>query len=284
MIDENLEGLKKTYMEDKTSTDDPCPVADQVTDYAFGELDSEQGLKVREHIRTCRQCLELYMDIRMAEEGSQNSRNKKVEVLPGLQKAIDKSKKPEVSTLGKLGKLISDVFAGAINFKPVAVFATLALVIFAGIYAMQDMSPNDPYAVEIILQGKTPIGFRGGLPEYKEFEVRSGGALESGDLFRFLFKTDDDAYVYVVFQDSSGDIQSMKKGFISGKTDMFLPDETNWYQLGGTKGTERLYLVVARNEINDFDRRVGDIKVKGIDSIEKVFGEATVESFVFENR
>jgi hypothetical protein len=91
--------------------------------------------------------------------------------------------------------LIAVLFSGGISFKPVAVFATLALVIFAGIYAMQDISANDPYAVEIILQGKTPIGLRGGQPEYKEFEVRSGGALESGDLFRFQLKIEDDAYM-----------------------------------------------------------------------------------------
>jgi hypothetical protein len=120
----------------------------------------------------------------------------------------------------------------------VAVFATLALVIFVGIYVMQDISTNDPNAVEIILQGRTPIGLRGGQLEYKDFQIKSGGALESGDLFRFLFKIDGDVYVYVVFQNSSGDIQLMEKGFISGETDIFLPDETNWYQLGENKGTQ----------------------------------------------
>jgi hypothetical protein len=282
MIEENFEGLKKAFMENKTNADDPCPMADHVTDYAFGELDAEEGLKVRQHIQTCRQCLELYMDIRLAEEESQKSN--KVEVLPGLQKAIDKSKKPKVSPLGKVGKMISDVFAGGINFKPVAVLASLALIIFVGIFVMQDISPNDPYAVEIILQGKTPIGLRGGQQEYKEFEIQPGGAMESGDLFRFQFKIDGDAYIYVVFQDSSGDIQSMEKGFISGETDIFLPDETNWYQLGENKGTERLYLVVARNKINDFEHRVYELKVKGINSIERVFQEATVKGFVFEHR
>jgi hypothetical protein len=107
MIEENFEGLKKAFMENKTNPDDPCPMADQVTDYVFCELDAEEGLKVRQHIHTCRQCLELYMDIRLAEEESQKSN--KVEVLPGLQKAIDKSKRPKVSTLGKGGKMISDV-------------------------------------------------------------------------------------------------------------------------------------------------------------------------------
>ena len=162
--------------------------------------------------------------------------------------------------------------------------ATLALIIFAGIFVMQDISPNDPYAVEIILQARTPIGVRGGQQEYRDFEIPSGGALESGDLFRFQFKIDGDAYIYVVFQNSLGDIQSMEKGFISGEKDIFLPDETNWYQLGENKGTEKLYLVVAGNKINDFDQRVYELRVKGIYSIEQVFQEATVKGFVFEHR
>lgn len=180
--------------------------------------------------------------------------------------------------------MISDFFAGGINFRLMAVFATLFIVLSVGIYMMQDISPNDPYAVDIILQGKTPIGFRGGQTEYKEFEIQSGGALESGDLFRFEFKIDDDGYLYRVFHDSLGNIRSLEKGFISGETEVFLPDETNWYQLGDNKGTERLYLVVARNKINDFGRRVDELKVKGIDSIETVFQEATVKGFVFEHR
>ena len=284
MIDENLEDLKKAFMSDKTNSEEPCSMADQVTDYAFGELNTDEGLKVREHIQTCRHCLELYMDIRLAEEETNQVQNEKVEVLPGLQKAIDKSKKPEASFLGKLGNLISGFFAGGINFKPVAVFATLFIVLSVGIYMIQDISPNDPYAVDIILQGKTPIGFRGGLTEYKEFEVQSGGALESGDLFRFQFKIDDDAYLYIVFHDSLGNIRSLEKGFVLGETDIFLPDETNWYQLGENKGTEKLYLVVSREKINDFDRRVDELKFKGIGSIETVFQEATVKGFVFEHR
>lgn len=96
MIDDDLEGLKKAFMSDKTSTNDECPRADMVSAYAFGELNTEEGLKVREHIQTCRQCLELYMDIRLAEEETKKFQNEKVEVLPGLQKAIDRSKKPEV--------------------------------------------------------------------------------------------------------------------------------------------------------------------------------------------
>jgi hypothetical protein len=92
MIDENLEGFKKAFMEDKTDIEDDCPMADQVTDYAFGELDSEEGLQVREHIQTCRQCLELYMDIRLAEEEGKGLKMKQLECFQVCKGPLIKTK------------------------------------------------------------------------------------------------------------------------------------------------------------------------------------------------
>jgi hypothetical protein len=76
----------------------------------------------------------------------------------------------------------------------------------------------------------------------------------------------------------------VEKGFISGETDIFLPDENNWYQLGENTGSERLNLIASRNKFDDFDFRVDDLKIKGIDSIEKIFPDATVKTFIFEHR
>ena len=100
--------------------------------------------------------------------------------------------------------------------KPVAVFATMAFLC-VGIYVLWDnLGPQSPtpYSIEILMQGRTQTGLRGGQPIYDEFQVQPGGVMKSKDYFRFRTQIDKDAHVYIIFQDSTGQIQAMEKGFI----------------------------------------------------------------------
>ena len=63
-------------------------MADRISDYAFGELGAEESKNIKEHLKTCHSCLDLYMDIKMAEEEAEQTKDETLEVLPGLQKAI----------------------------------------------------------------------------------------------------------------------------------------------------------------------------------------------------
>ena len=284
MSDKIMDSLRQAFMKDKENIVDECHMVDQISAYAFGELGPEESGKVKDHLHTCRHCLDLYMDIRMAEEDAKIAKGEKVEVLPKLQSAIDRGKKPAASPLQKIGAAISDFFGNGFSFKPVAAFATVVLLILGGIYVLRDKSglpPDTPYAIQIMLQGRTQSGFRGGQPEYNEFQIEPGGKMKSGDYFRFQTKIDKDAYVYVVFQDSSGSIESLEKGFIAGGKDFFLPDGNKWYHLDKNTGTEKLYLLASKNKIEDFAKRIEALKSGGIETIGKVFPKATIQSFSF---
>ena len=282
MSDKIMDSLRQAFMKDKENIVDECHMVDQTSAYALGELSPEESGKVKDHLTTCRHCLDLYMDIRIAEEDAKIAKDERVEVLPKLQSAIDRGKKPAASPLQKIGAAISDFFGNGFSLKPVAAFATVVLLILGGIYVLRDKST--PYAIQIMLQGRTQIGFRGGQPEYNEFQVEPGGKMKSGDYFRFQTKIDKDAYVYVVFQDSSGSIESLEKGFIAGGKDLFLPDGNKWYHLDKNTGTEKLYLLASKNKIEDFAKRIEDLKSGGIESIGKVFPKATIQSFSFEHQ
>jgi len=270
MSDEITNDLKKAFMKDKNNITKNCPTADEISDYAFGEFSPEDANKIEEHLKICRSCLDLYMDIKLAEEDAASVKNKKVEVLPGLQRAIKKKSKSKVSPWGKIANAISEFFGGGFGLKPVATFATVALVIFIGIYVMHDPTPHTPYGIEIMLYGRTQIGFRGGQPEYKEFQVEPGGKLNSGDYFRFQVTIADGAFVYVVFNDSLGNIQALEKGHIAAGNDVLLPDGEKWYQLDDNTGGEKLYLIASKDKIDDFNNRVERLKSDGINS-NKIF-------------
>lgn len=92
MSDESIEGLKQAYMNDKDNKPDECSMSHQVTDYAFGELDAENAEKVKEHLKSCRSCFDLYMDIKMAEEDAEQTKNEKVEGSPDCRRPLIKER------------------------------------------------------------------------------------------------------------------------------------------------------------------------------------------------
>jgi hypothetical protein len=283
MTDEIMDNLKQVYMKDKENIPDECPMADQVSGYAFGELSPDESGKVKEHLKSCRFCLDLFMDIRMADEEATKLKDQKVEVLPGLQKAIDKSKKSSDPPFKKIVEVISDFFSGGIGYKQIAAVATLVLVLFVGIYVTRDVGPIS-YSIQIRLQGKIKTEFRSGQPEYKEVMIEPGGELNSSDYFRIQTKIDKKAYVYIVFQDSSGNIQTFEKGYVRGGEDFFLPEANEWYQLDDNTGTEKIYLIALKKKVDDLNNRIETLKAGGIDAIKKIFPEATIQSFSFEHK
>ena len=97
MPDKTMDSLKQAFMKENKNKADDCPMAEQISAYAFGELGPEQSRKVKEHLASCRYCLDMYLDIRVAQEEADSLTGQKPHVLPGLQEAIDKGKKPSVS-------------------------------------------------------------------------------------------------------------------------------------------------------------------------------------------
>ena len=97
MPDNTIDSLRKAFMKENDNMPDDCQMADLVSSYAFGELDPKEAKKVKDHLTTCRYCLDLYMDIGMAEEEAQAGKDVRVEVLHRLQEASKKDKPQTVS-------------------------------------------------------------------------------------------------------------------------------------------------------------------------------------------
>jgi hypothetical protein len=54
--------------------------------------------------------------------------------------------------------------------------------------------------------------------------------------------------------------------------------------LDDNTGAEKLFMVASEDKIDDFSKRVKKLEVDGVDSIEKVFPKATVQSFSFQHQ
>jgi hypothetical protein len=72
-----------------------------------------------------------------AQEDAVQVKNERVEILPGLKRAIDKGKKPSGSIWQKITDAISGFFSGGFTLKPIATFATVAMVMILGFFRME---------------------------------------------------------------------------------------------------------------------------------------------------
>ena len=272
----DMESLKSTFRQTRTPATEECPMVDLTIDYALGDPDLDEKSEIKDHIQTCRYCLDMFLDVRAAKSESESLEGKKVDILPGLQTALE-PRTPKTSIWEK----IRNIFSGETLFspKPIGILVAACLVLFVSIYGLLDR----PVTVEIMLHGRSFIEFRGGNPVYEEIQLKRGGTLKSNDSFRIQAKIDQDAFVYVIFHDSSGKISFIKKGYINAGQEILMPDMNNWYQLDENAGTETIYVLASRNEIKRFESMVEELKKTGIDTISRIFPETSIQSFSFKH-
>jgi len=87
-------------------------------------------------------------------------------------------------------------------------------------------------------------------------DVAKNLSVYSGDSLRIMIKPKD-AYVYLFYQDSSGDLSLIypipvynhKIGTLS-----YVPSEKEWYEFDRNKGTETLYLLASKKRLLDLEQ------------------------------
>jgi len=104
----------------------------------------------------------------------------------------------------------------------------------------------------------------------KEFPVREGDVLRSGDNFRVEVEPDSKAYVCVLYYGSDGKPMQLfpsasAKGevpAVSGER-IELPSQEEWYKLGRTPGTETVYVLASASPITDTGKLLAEMADAG---------------------
>ena len=76
----------------------------------------------------------------------------------------------------------------------------------------------------------------------------------------------------------------METGFVAGGTELTLSAGDQWFHLDDNTGSEKVFLLASKDQINGFTGKVERLKQDGIGTIEKVFPEATVKRFSFQHQ
>jgi len=86
--DELMNSLRDAYNVEINPAAEECPMSEISISYAAQELDTEEYQNFRDHLHTCRFCLDLVLDVQVAEAESEAKDGQPSKVLPALSKAI----------------------------------------------------------------------------------------------------------------------------------------------------------------------------------------------------
>lgn len=168
--------------------------------------------------------------------------------------------------------------------KLISAMATACLIISLGIFSWL----YRPIFTDILLIGNPTIQTRDQAPAKgpakKEFVLKQGDALESGDSLRIKVSVDRDAYVYVLLCDSSGEIAKFFSDRLEGGKTLLLPSEYEPFELDEHPGTETVFVLTSKKAIDQFNEKLAKLKKAGIEEIDEIFSDAWIRSFQFEHR
>lgn len=268
-----------------------CPDEELLAVYLSGSMTEKERERIEEHLVLCSKCTESLISLSEA-ESSDPSTDESFSSERMIRRVKDLVKPQETIPLWER---VSSWF---MVFRPVPVMVATFLILVAvtfGIYNLR--KPSEP-----VPEIPTPIMFniiarmpsepltRGESPDYREVDVRDGGVLRSGDMFRIKFELQEEAYVYLLALDSLGNIARV---FPSKDTELpvkvklhetyVIPKEDEWFRLDENTGQESLYLLASTRPIQNIDQKIDKLRKSGIDKITEIFPGAKIQSFKFRH-
>lgn len=223
-------------------SDAECPDAKEIIVYALGELDPRESQKIKHHILKCRVCSQLIADVHLAE---------------GRDEVLKPRPEPPQDPFLKFSPTLKEL-------------VEKSFLINLSLFKLSDVKRGE-------------IGLtRDRSPKLKEFKVEEEGILKSGDYFKIRFSIDRDAYIYILFQSSSGEVTELFSDKISGGRDYTLP-EGKGFQLDEKVGEEIVCLLASEEQIEEIDKKILELEKIGIEKIGKVFPKSSCRLFKFRH-
>ena len=135
-----MDSLSQMYRSEKVKAVDDCPMHDTAIAYASGEFALEDNQKFRDHLHSCHICLNLVLDVKVAESESEAYAEGPVKVLPALSRNFKKSKRRDLSFLQmkRIPAFISRFWSRLASPKMIAALATACLAFIVIYHGLDD--------------------------------------------------------------------------------------------------------------------------------------------------
>lgn len=284
--------IKKTFKEMKKRLPkaDRCLDEDDLTRYVEGIMDEEEAKRIKEHLIQCPKCCDAAVSLTVAlnkvdtlsvKSALPEASEKQIRRASALVSDRNKYKREYSltesisSNLERITQSIRDFFSFGWVMQPIpvavksGVVAFLIILIVSTTYLyyqregkmISEEGTTIPFLLQMDVIGRTKVASERGIPGVETIEkiIKEGDTLYSDDHFRVELKINKDAYVYVVFYDSSGklqqlypdpNIEDLKKTKANIKYSI-PQEESKWFKLDKNIGKETVFILASNEPISN---------------------------------
>ncbi len=287
-----------------------CPEPEQVIGCALEELAAAEQQQVQAHLLTCRDCLELFLDVRLARAEAE-----------GLTETPLKAPQKD-GWLATFGSKVRETLQSLIKPRRlIPAVAAVSLVVLVAILGREERfqvpppphlalerqaapttapsaaSPQEPTPAQPspALPGRGLLAakrkFDTAAPVLEKSTTATGALSESGPMrldfaevpapaggARLSYGTDRDAFAYLLRQDRSGTINLLFSGKLEGGKPYHYPAKDLLLQSDPATGQVTIYLVATEKPVGDLAMKIQELEHHGINQIQNLFPGATIRS------
>lgn len=276
-----IEAIRQANMKRPPVIIKACEMADKVMAYALDEAELQEHAKIKAHLITCHACMDLYFDVRMSQRQAQTSLQHPLPMSPALRDAIHKQSPPDsISAFQKIAAAVSHYLS--LLTAPQRWAAAAASLVMACLAFYFWLGAAGPLTADIAMTAK-PMTVRSASSQETSHPVHAGDALMTSDRFQVTITTDKDVYGYVILAGESGRIKTLYQGEFKADKAKRVPDSEKWEKLDHHTGTERIYLIAAKEPIAGFDKKIKTLKSGDAQRVKALFGDAALPLLQFEH-
>jgi hypothetical protein len=246
-----------------------CPDEIDLTRFTEGGMDEKKRVFVEEHLVSCPKCCDYVVALHKiihfpADETVPGVPREQVRKAAALLK-VSGREKDSAPNLERLSRFLKDFFTFDFIGLPLPLAvkscaaAVVVLLMFSATYLYYQQTI--PLSVTMEVVGKTRVMATRGTPGGKALEitVQEGDTLFSNDYCRIHFELSRDAYAYVIYYDSRGEIQQLfpdpateTPQELQANTPYTVPTaDDQWFQLDENRGTETVFMLASPTPISN---------------------------------
>lgn len=275
-----------------------CPDEADLACFEEGTLDDKERERIEEHLVSCPKCCDYVVSLNKVVHFSEDERLPEIPV-GQLNRVSDLVKGGEedartrnlASFLAGIIQSIKEFFIFDWIAQPIPVavrsgaVALLLLLVVSTTFIYFQEEGDIGLQMEII--GKTGAIATRGTKGGDTFEniLKDGDTLYSNDYCRINFELDKDAYAYVLYHDSNGELHQLYPDpateihqKVKGSRAHTIPEgENQWFQLDNRSGRETVFVLASNKPISNLKETFGGLQGKSAEQIKEVFkNKATV--------
>ena len=276
-----IEAFRRANLNRPPDFAEECAMSDKAIAYALNEAVPQERAEIKEHLINCRECIDLYFDVRMSKKQVEESSQHPISMSAELRAAIQKSSAfASVSIFQKITAAVSRYLSFLAT--PQGFSAATASLIMVSLVLYYSLVIQGPLTAHIAMTAK-PMTVRSASSQAAPYTIHAGDTLITGEQFQVKITANKDVYGYIILAGGSGRIKTLYSGELKADEALVIPGTEAWEKLDYRSGTEMIYLIAKKDPIQGFDEKIRALKTVNQKNIKGLFPDASLHGFGFEH-